>query len=402
MNYTSHRFAVAVAAAVVLSACGGGADEAARAGALELASRATPDAPRSDRLRALSATPRPSAPPVTIITNAELFAFAQAQFPALFPGTPQQLTVPYDGKTYDVRAYSGGNYIGITNTGEVYGLGSYTGNQLVSFGTLASLTCTVAPARCQTPPPPPPPTGQLNECIDPRSASLPTGFRMHLIYVYTSGGPVANFELTSDTVVDGSATFEGQSAVQVTTTSMSSITTSIAGQGSTTVNTTATTKSYEQPSNNGLLKTLGHLNDTVSTTTISIPGSPFTPPPTTTTTRGKTVATPPYENVEFTLAVGQSVDKPITLVTTLLQPAAPPTTTSTTTRHTFEARETIAVQGRSFDTCRYKISTIGGTDVTTSWFIVGKGVPARVQSTAGSVSSNMELKQGSTYDGQPL
>lgn len=399
MKYTCHSLAVAVAAAVVLSACGGGGDDAARSGALELASRATPDAPHSERLRALSATPRAAAPPVTIITNAELFAYAQAQYPALFPGTPQQFTVEYQGKTFDVRAYSNGNYLGITTTGEVYGLGSYTANQLVSFGTLGSLTCTVAPSRCQ---PPPSPGGRLNECIDPRSASLPTGFRMHLIYVYTSGGPVANFELTSDTVVDGAATFENQSAVQVTTTSTSSITTSIAGQGSSTVNTTATTKSYEQPSGNGLLKTLGHLNDTVSSTTISIPGSPFTPPPMTTTTRGKTVATPPFENVEFTLAVGQSVDKPITLVTTLLEPAAPPTTTSTTTRHTYEARETITVQGRSFDTCRYKISTIGGADVTTSWFIVGKGVPARVQSTAGSVSSNMELKQGSTYDGQPL
>lgn len=398
MKYTCHRFAVAVAAAVVLSACGGGGDDDARAGALELASRATPDAPHSDRLRTLSATPRTSAPPVTVITNAELFAFAQTQFPTLFPGTPQQLSVPYQGKTYDVRAYSNGNYIGITNTGEVYGLGSYTANQLVSFGTLASLTCSVAPARCQ----PPPTTGRLNECIDPRSASLPTGFRMHLVYVFTSGGPVANFEFTSDTVVDGSATFEGQSAVQVTTTSRNSITTSLGGLGSSTTNSVTTTKSYEQPGSNGLLKTLGHLSDTVATTTTSIPGSPFQPPPTTITTRGKTVATPPFENVEFTLAAGQSVDKTITLVTTVLEPAAPPQTTTSSTRHTYEARETITVQGRSFDTCRYKVATIGGTDVTTTWYIVGKGVPARVQSSAGSVSSTTELKQGSTYDGQPL
>lgn len=272
--------------------------------------------------------------------------------------------------------------------GVIYGLGAFTGGQLASFGTVASYTCTVDPALCNEPPPP---TGSLNECIDHAASSLPTGLRTNLVYVFSG---LISGEQTVESVIDGPATFENQSAVQMTSITTGSNTI----QGATTT-TTTTIRSYQQTSTNGLVKTLGSLTDVTSATSIGgviIPG-------TTSTLSTKAVYNPASLNTEFTLQPGQSIDKTETLtVTTLVSPfPTGPLTTTSTDRHTYEARETITVQGKAYDTCRYKVTTVGEPDSTMSWILVGKGIAVRVSSTADGQTSTIELKSG-TYNGSPL
>jgi len=57
----------------------------------------------------------------------------------------------------------------------------------------------------------------------------------------------------------------------------------------------------------------------------------------------------------------------------------------------------VSVLGRSFETCRYTMVTSGDNETTTTWILVGKGIPVRIESPGQVV----ELKSG-TYDGQQL
>jgi len=389
----SVRCVAVLAAALVLAACGGG--EAPRVGAQDFVARITPQAPRSDLLLASAPPVNPAPAASRAITNQELFTWVQGLFPTIFgSAAPQSGQVSFGGKTYDVRYYAAtGVYLGIAD-GEVYGLGPITGNQLVDLGQVQSFACQAVPSICQ-----PQPGGTLNACIDPATSSLPTGFRMNLVYTYN--GPISG-EQTVNSVIDGPATFEGLSAVQVTSTTTGS--NAITVQGFTVTQTTTTeTKSYQQPSVNGLVRTLGALTTaTVATGGITIPGLPPLPG-STVVTQTRTVFNPAPENVEFTLSIGQSIDKVVGQTTTTLQAPVPtpPVTSTSTTTHTFEARENVTVQGKSYDACRYRISTVNGTEVTTSWLIAGKGVMVKSQANTVAGTQTIELKSG-TYNGAPL
>jgi hypothetical protein len=147
MKYTfARRTVIAAAAAFLVAACGGGSDTTGSSPAAAQFERAVAasagTAGTTGRMRALAVTR--AGTPSRQITNAELFAFAQATFPSLFPGTPQSFQVPFEGQTYDVRAYSNGNYLGIAN-GTVYGLGPFTGGALQPFGAVQSYACDAVP-----------------------------------------------------------------------------------------------------------------------------------------------------------------------------------------------------------------------------------------------------------------
>jgi hypothetical protein len=116
-------------------------------------------------------------------------------------------------------------------------------------------------------------------------------------------------------------------------------------------------------------------------------------------TDSRSAYAPPPDNREFTLLPGQRVTKHwVTTTTTLSGPnAGAVTTTPTTETHSFEARETITVLGRSHDTCRYTVANAGTGTVSTTWWIVGKGLPARIVSGEQTI-----LLQSGTYDGAPL
>jgi peptidyl-prolyl cis-trans isomerase A (cyclophilin A) len=77
----------------------------------------------------------------------DLFNWAEASFPTLFPGKPaDQVVGPYVLRFYSETQ----TYLGVTN-GEVYALGPPTGGQLVRLNTLAAFQCQVFPARCTAP-----------------------------------------------------------------------------------------------------------------------------------------------------------------------------------------------------------------------------------------------------------
>lgn len=393
MNLGTRLRSVASAlAALVLAACGGGEP---RVDPQSFAARVTPQAPRSALLQ--SSAPPPAAPAASrAITNQELFTWVQATFPAIL-GTapPQSATVVLQGKTYDVRAYaapSGVVYLGITD-GEVYGLGAITNHQVVALGAVQGYACQAVPSICQQPP-----IGSLNACADPTSALQFGTTRISLVYVYSG---LLNAEQTTDLTVNSLASFEGQSAAEATATT-SYRTTQAIPPAMLTIDTTVVSRSYHQAADDGFTRTLGTTVDTTTATSTVVPGLPPLPG-TTTTIRTRTVFNPPIVDLEFSLQPGQSLDKTTTQTTTTLQSPVPvaPATTTTTVRHTFEARESITVLGRQYDTCRYKLATVNGPGVTTTWYIVGRGVMARSLISAPEGNQTVELKSG-TFNGTPL
>lgn len=386
------RFILTAVVVATLAACGGGG-EPARLSPQEfgaaLASGATATAASSDRLRALAGSgDRRQALAVTTVTNDQLFTWAQATYPELFgSGTPAAFPLTFDGKQFDVRAYATGNYLGVAN-GVAYGYGAFTGYQLVSFGAVSGYTdlvCKSGKVTC-TDPGTGGGTGTLNACAMPAAQALVAGNRMVVTYVTTVTVNNTNetSEYTMEALVNGAATFEGQSVIQTT----GSMTATIEGMV-----TSTKTLSYEQVGPNGMARSLGHESE------ISSPAFP-------TAIKTRLVYNPADLNTEFTLAEGTSLTKSVTYTSTTLQSPFPntgPSTNTTTSTYTFEARETISVNNRSYDTCRYRETTSDGSGHDLSWYIVGKGVQARTRSfdAAGKLQSTMELKTG-TFNGAPL
>lgn len=399
------RTGPAAAVLALLAACGGGggADPSA-ALAEQTAASAFAAAPRAERVRLLATTTPATTPAANdsrrqalatpSISNEQLFTWAQQTYPALFgTAAPQTLAITYQGKAFDVRFYAAtGAYLGVTN-GEVFGLGAFTGGALQSFGAVAGygdLVC--AKLACgSTGGGTPGGSGALNDCTDPNG--LAAGNRVNVVYTYSG---IITGEQTVETVVNGSASFEGQSATQTTSTTRGSNTV----QGFT-VPLTTVVKAYLQPADNGLTRTLGSVVD-ATTGGISIGG--FTSPDTTIST--KAVFEPAELNSEFTLAVGQSVTKTTTVRSTVLSSSmgvpAPGTVTTAggSTTHTFEARESITVPAGTYSTCRYRVAGSTG-DVTTSWFIVGRGIMAKSEARTSAGTQTIQLKSG-TLNGARL
>ena len=376
---TLQRSAVSLSVIAMLGACGGGGNGS------DVASSTSA---KREQAQALT---------VGSVGAKELFDWAQYKYPTLFAKGPQNQPLSYLGVDYTIRAYPNGNYLGLTTSGVVYGYGPFNNNVLTPYGTLAGYAAAVVADECLVTPTAagctnPPPSGPLNECIDPLFANPPTGFRLHLVYDLSGDG--ATGEQTSDSVVDGAATFEGQSATQTTTNFTSNINSPAIPVP---VTSTGIFKNYTQPGSNGLAKNLGGNNQStsgaISIGGITVPGS---------TTISKIVYTPPFENLEYTLTVGQSITYNTTQTITVTQPVSQQPVTSNYRRtYTFEARETISVLGRSYSTCRYLITDSAAVP-STSWLIVGKGVAAKTQTVSEGKTTLLQLKPGSTYNGAAL
>jgi len=188
------------------------------------------------------------------------------------------------------------------------------------------------------------------------------------------GSEPSSGEFTTESRVEGSTSFEGQSAIRTSTRTRGTQQGEVVDVASV---------SFDQIANNGLSRSLG--NETV----LSLEGSSVTL---------RTVNTPPLLNTEFTLQLGQSFDETLTFTSTYINLPfpLPPTTNTSTSRITYEARESITVLGRTYNTCRYK-STAAGDDDIYEWYVFGNGFSVRSESRnkAGAVLSRTELRSGS-------
>lgn len=89
------------------------------------------------RMRALAAT--------TTITPQQFLDWAELAYPALFPRGPASQQLTYLGVVYTAaRVYANGSALGVTSTGMVRALGSFTDNLLVDIAPLVDFTCQVA------------------------------------------------------------------------------------------------------------------------------------------------------------------------------------------------------------------------------------------------------------------
>lgn len=374
------RAALSLVLIAALAACGGGET---RTETLQATAAPLSGAPSlAERMRALTVGGGSSAAAAVNISNAQFFEWATLQFAALFPANPVPLSLTAEGLTWDIRAYSNGNYLAIASNGRAYGLGPVTGNTLVDLGVMqafaeqvcSSVNCGGGGGGGGT--------GALNGCTLPASEALRTGNSITVTYVNTLFSPVSSSgEHTVTGTINGPAAFEGQSAIKLT----SRVTGFQSGE---TVD--ATIVSYERAAANELTETLG------SEIEANVAGFALTL---------RSVFNPFYLNEEFTLQPGGSLTKTISSTQTYLNAPfpIPPSSGSSTSTITYEARETISVLGRSYETCRYKDVGSGSNTTSYTWYIVGKGIPAREESrnASGTVLERTELKSG-TLNGSPL
>lgn len=343
----------------VLTACGGGSENKPM---FDGATRFVQQIPAADSatvpVRALAAT--------GLVDVETVLDWAEYTYPALFAKGSVSFQLPYDGVVYTVRMYpyvGGVRYLGITASGAIYGLGDFTGGQLQGFGNIADYRaqvqadeCKVYPGRCTGSNEP---VGALNICVPSAQAALVPGNRLTARYV-TVGSSTDDY--TTTTVVDGPTTFDGKAAIGSTQT--------IAGtQNGGSVAFSVKILSYHLARADGFMATLG-VQSSFTTGGLGY------------TTR--TTYVPADVNSEFGIAVGGSYTKPLTETSTTTPGGGPSTTTSQTT-YKFEAIETVTVQGKSYNTCRYVETSADTTRKT--WYIVGKGVPARIESTTSPVTS---------------
>jgi hypothetical protein len=383
------RSALALAVVAVLSACGGGESSTQTASQTFADALATQTAVPSDRLRALAVSrgEDSTAGAAAVITNAQLFQGAEAIFPDLFPTTTAPVAipnVPYEGKVFQVRQYASGNFLGVASDGNVYVLGPYTGWVLVNVGAMqgfADLVC--SRINCGGGGGSTGPVGPLNSCTEGASVALQTGRRFNAVYISNMlVAPVSTGEYSIEGVVNGASSFEGQSAVKMTTTTRGT-------QFGQTVD--ATVLSYHKAHDFDLTRTLG--------TEITGSFSGFT-------STVKAVWTAPASlNNEFTLAVGGTMSKTEELTSTTVVTGLPfpmdPVKSTTTTTYTYERNENVTVPAGSFNTCRYKMVTEGSAGYTTMWVINGRGVSAKMENVngAGVVEYRAELKSASINGG---
>lgn len=403
MQTSITRTALAIAAAsLLLASCGGGelaGPDAMAVGARDFAARAQAAATAGTPARKLGLSitahmATDSSQALVAVGAKELFDWAEYIYPTLFPKGPQNDPFKYLDTNYTIRSYPNGNYLGLTDSGLIYGLGPFTGNVLTPFGKLNDYVaqvqadeCKVYPGNCVTPEP----TGPVNECTMPAATALAIGNRYLVTYETTGAGETST--VSSDSLVDQNTTFEGRSVVR--TSSTVSVTSNAGGQ---TISFTSKDKNYAQVVSGGMTRTVGDESESTTGGIVfmgQIIGG--------VTTNSRTVYTPGMLNSEFTLALGQSLTKSTTSTTTTTSSINPTPVVATGTQietYTYERRESVTVRGKTYDTCRLRNSD-GAGSVTTQWVIVGKGVGARMETISGGISSITELVSG-TLNGVPL
>jgi len=290
--------------------------------------------------------------------------WAEYKFPELFKGAIASFdAVEFDGKIFFARIYNGPaglRYLGVTTDGRIFGLGDFTNNLLVQFETVAFWTQQILadwsnfqPGGDGNSAPP----GPLNGCAMASQQIFQVGNRARANYV-TSGA--RSGLLNTEIVVEGPDTFDGKSAIRT-----SELITGTTTEGGSTTEINISNKRYVNALASGFTSELG------SVSKVSVSGF---------TLETTTVYNPADLNGEFGLAQGQTFTKSST-ITSKNEPIGGTSTSTFSRTYTFEAVENITVRGKTYNTCRYRELTPNTGLVTLTWYIVGKGIPARTEET---------------------
>ena len=77
-----------------------------------------------------------------------VFDWAERTYPTLFPIGATNQDIDHDGRHFTVRHYAAtGNYLGLSGP-EIFGLGVFTGQALVSFGRVDDWACMIIGEPC--------------------------------------------------------------------------------------------------------------------------------------------------------------------------------------------------------------------------------------------------------------
>lgn len=337
------KYLAAVALATLLAACGGGTESTQTASA-------SPQAVAS----AMRAGPRLLSPMAASATDAanQLMDAAEAAYPQYFPShQPTQSFAPFAFRYYPQT----GIYLGVVVTASSF----YTLNGVYAagapFGSLDNptliglVTDFITPGGGTG-------GGTANGCFD---LALFDTQGTHLQVAYSYSGQITGTH-TMDTTVGGLTTFEGYQARE-TITLMSST-----HDG---MSSTSTNKSYGFRTGDAEVTHYG----SVMTSSATMPGMTYN-------SIIRTVMTPPYTDPQYSLAVGASVTSThsgVSTTTTSMtgqpdQTFSSPFTSSMTTKYV--GQESVTVPAGTFNTCKFEVTTPGSTDVSTSWFVAGKGI----------------------------
>ena len=185
--------------------------------------------------------------------------------------------------------------------------------------------------------------------------------------VFNYSGPITGTQTVVATV-NGTVTFEGNSTIESTATTTGTNTVS-----GITVPTDTEVKTYQSAAANGQTTLYG----ATGRTTQSVAGFAFS-------TTFKTVYSPPFVNLQFTLTAGQTITQNYAGTTTTTT-AAGATSASTTVNQSlrFVGIESVTVPAGTFSTCKFEQwDNATPTQITTSYLAVGNG--ALVKSTGVS------------------
>lgn len=356
------RAALAViAAAAVLAACGGGSEPQA----------VTPQAAMK-AIQAKAEQLRAEQVPVADAAK-QLMNFAEQTFPGLFPPGPADAFA----EIFHFRYYpSTNNYLGVSSmtTGpfvasNVYIVGSSFGNTLANPIDMGPLTNYVTPTT-----PGGGGGGTGNGCFDLSLADT-QGTKLETNYNYSGA---INGDVQQVTTVGGMVMFEGTMRRETTNVTSGGVGPAAA------LNVSA--KAYQARTGDAEMTLYGAIADS------SISASGIT-----TNTSIKTVYNPPYVDSISGLALGASASltqsgtafTSITFTGLPLPPQNSQAAINATTTHTYVSRESVTVPAGTFNACKYTAQS-GNNPVTTTWYVVGKGVPVKI--TSGSGNSALEIK----------
>jgi hypothetical protein len=355
----SKKNLLALAAAALLAACGGGNEP-------ELTAQQALVKNLEAKAAVLRANAMTKAQAATALMN-----LAEQTYPNFFPsGAVEGTYGPFMFRYYP----STGNYLGVVVAADatyamdgIYVVGPAFGNSLSNPSFVGQVTAYVDTSGGTGGNTGGGNTGADNGCFDLASSEV-QGHRTQISWEYS--GTITG-TVSEETIVGGMTTFEGRSARETTTTMTGTTTHSGSSQS-----IDSSTRAYGLRTGTTEYTTYGM----VSTSNFSYQGTSYASTYT-------TVYSPPATDTGSALALGQSQNVTHAGTSSYTMTGSPPSqpySFSYTTTNTYVARETITVPAGTYETCKFT-SQEAGADATTTWYVVGRGIP--VKTTHGGTSS---------------